>query len=498
MTVHPITVHRCSSVAELGALAGARAAEVIADAIQARGRARVILAAAPSQSATLDALAGSDLDFTKVEFFHMDDYLGLGADAPQGFGNWLERHFISALPTGTTFHRIDATVEPEHSAAGYAAIMGEAAFDLTLCGLGVNGHLAFNDPPADFSDPLAARLVDLDLVSRQQQVDEGHFDDLDAVPAQAITVTIPRLLNAAHVVCSVPGAVKRQAVADTLAHDPDPLYPGTALKMHPDVHLYLDPQSDPDSGPDLGAEYFTAVTKLMARIRDEERAPVQRAAELLAEQIRADRLVHVYGPGGHSNLASQEIFFRAGGLMHISAMLDEGTLISSGALRSMAIERTPGYGRIVVDNYRLGPDDLLILVNAYGINSALIDAALRARELGVTLIGVSSRSHAERTAPDHPARHPSKANLHDLVDVHLDTKVPIGDAVITVEGALEPSGATSTFANAYTLNWLVLETLQLLAGSGVEVPMWRSGNAPGGDQANARFIDRFAGRVKWL
>lgn len=249
---------------------------------------------------------------------------------------------------------------------------------------------------------------------------------------------------------------------------------------------------------DLGGDYFTAVTTLMGRIRDEEPDAIARAADLMTEQIAADRLVHVYGPGGHSNLASQEIFFRAGGLMHISAMLDEGTLISSGALRSMAIERTPGYGRIVVDNYRLAGDDLLILVNAYGINSALIDAAQRARELGVTLIGVSSREHAEQTSPDHPARHPSRANLHDVVDVHIDTKVPIGDAVVQVEGALEKSGATSTFANAYALNWLVLETLSRLAARGHQVPMWRSGNAPGGDQANARFTAEFAGRVKLL
>lgn len=249
---------------------------------------------------------------------------------------------------------------------------------------------------------------------------------------------------------------------------------------------------------DWGNTYFDAVTSLMATIRDEEKDSVARAAEILAEQIAADRLVHIYGPGGHSNLASQEVFFRAGGLMHMSAMLDEGTLLSSGALRSMAIERTPGYGKVVVDNYHLGPGDVLILVNAYGINSALIDTALRARELGVTTIGISSRRHADSTAPDHPARHPTKHNLHDLVDAHIDTKVPIGDALIEVPGSLEASGPSSTFANAFTLNWLVLETIERLVDRGVEVPIWRSGNAPGGDEANGRFIDRFTTRVKHL
>src|SRR5690606_23386339 len=115
------------------------------------------------------------------------------------------------------------------------------------------------------------------------------------------------------------------------------------------------------------------------------------------------------------------VFFRAGGLMHVSAILDEGTLLSSGALRSMAVERLPGYGRIVIERAGIGIDDVLILVNAYGINAALIDAALTARARGATVIGVSSRGHAEQTAADHPARHPSGANLHDVVDLHIDT-----------------------------------------------------------------------------
>lgn len=250
--------------------------------------------------------------------------------------------------------------------------------------------------------------------------------------------------------------------------------------------------------PDVGAAYLARVTELMQLILTEESDRISAAADLLADQIAADRLVHVYGPGGHSNLASQEIFFRAGGLMHVSAILDEGTLLSSGALRSMAIERMPGYGRVVIDDRDLGDGDLLILVNAYGINAALIDAALRAHELGVHTIGVSSRRHAAETAPDHPARHPSGANLQDVVDLHLDTKVPVGDAVMEIPGVAERSGATSTFANAYTLNWLMLEATERLAVRGIEVPVWRSGNAPGGDEANGRFLHRFRNRVRQL
>lgn len=249
---------------------------------------------------------------------------------------------------------------------------------------------------------------------------------------------------------------------------------------------------------DACSGYLQSVTHLLARIHAEEAGAISRAAELLADQVAADRLVHVFGPGGHSNLAAQEVFFRAGGLMHMTAILDEGTLLSNGALRSMAIERNPGYGRIVVREHQLGRENLLVLVNAYGINTALIDAALEARDRGVATIGISSRAHAEQTAPEHPARHPSKANLHDVVDVAVDSKVPIGDAVVDVAGADERVAAISTFANAFVLNCLVIRTIEDLVARGHHPPIWRSGNAPGGDEANARFIDRFRGRVRAL
>jgi len=251
-------------------------------------------------------------------------------------------------------------------------------------------------------------------------------------------------------------------------------------------------------GDRLCQTYLGSVFSLMQSIHDEEKDALQAAAQKMAAQVAEDKLIHIFGPGGHSNLAAQELFFRAGGLMHINAILDEGTLLSNGALRSMAIERTPGYGRVVIENQGLGSGDLLILANAYGINASLIDAALTARERGVFLIGVSSRSHADQTAADHPARHPSKQNLHDIVDISIDTKVPIGDAVIKVPGVSENVSAVSTFANAFALNCLVLRTISCLGAMGEDPPVWRSGNAPGGDQANGRFLEKFRGRVRSL
>ncbi|MGO2047155.1 MAG: 6-phosphogluconolactonase [Brachybacterium tyrofermentans] len=241
----PLAIHALPTAQELGAAAAAAAAPILREAIAERGRARLMLAAAPSQSATLRALAADEgLDFSAIDCFHMDDYLGLSPDAPQGFGNWLE-HELFRLVTPHAFHRINVTADPEDAAAAYRDAMGEQPFDATLCGLGVNGHLAFNDPPADFTDPLSARVVELDHVSRQQQLDEGHFPSLDAVPVHAITVTIPRLLNARRIVASVPTAVKRQAVHDAVHQPISGAHPGTALRTHPDVHLFVDAEADP-------------------------------------------------------------------------------------------------------------------------------------------------------------------------------------------------------------------------------------------------------------
>lgn len=175
----------------------------------------------------------------------MDDYIGLPPDAPQGFANWLEREFVSHLPARPVFHRMEMDQAPDVAAARYAQAIGEAPFDLVLCGLGVNAHIAFNEPGCDLSDPEPVRVIAMDTASREQQVDEGHFPDLSAVPTHALTVTIPRVLHSTHLICSVPGAVKAEAVRATLELDPTPEVPGTALKLRPGVHLHLDSGSDP-------------------------------------------------------------------------------------------------------------------------------------------------------------------------------------------------------------------------------------------------------------
>lgn len=244
--------------------------------------------------------------------------------------------------------------------------------------------------------------------------------------------------------------------------------------------------------------YYKEVIGIIDDIHENEKERIIEAARVIAEHVKKDKLIHIWGPGGHSNLAAMEIFFRAGGLMHVNAILNTETMLSVGALKSMQVERLPGYGKIVVDDYGIGEGDLLIVANAYGINSATIDAALQAKENGATVIGISSHEHEKNCPKDHVARHPSKSNLHEIVDYTVDCKIRVGDAVIKLPGFEQKIGALSTFANAYVLNCIVIEAINMMVDEGVKPPVWMSGNAPGGDEWNEQFMHRFRDKIRML
>jgi glucosamine-6-phosphate deaminase len=229
---------------------GAAAARDIGDALARRladqRGARVIFASAPSQEATLRHLAKyPGIDWTRVTAFHMDEYLGLAPDTPQRFGTWLRRALLDHVPVGTA-HLIDPGAGPSAVVDEYAALLAAAPIDLVCLGIGVNGHIAFNDPPADFNDPALVKVVTLDQASRTQQVDDGCFAALDEVPTQAVTLTIPALLSGAELFCMVPGAQKKHAVTEALHGPVTGLVPASALRTHPRCSIYLDKESAPD------------------------------------------------------------------------------------------------------------------------------------------------------------------------------------------------------------------------------------------------------------
>jgi glucosamine-6-phosphate deaminase len=209
---------------------------------------RMIFAAAPSQSEMLAALVGmKGIDWGRVTGFHMDEYLGLAADAPQRFGLWLRRAIFDRLPFGEV-HLLEPGEDPGSAAKAYAERLDVAPIDIVCCGIGTNGHLAFNDPPADLNDAADVKMVALDAACRQQQVDDECFASFDEVPTHALTLTVPRLLASNRVFCCVPGAIKKKAVLRTLRDPISGLVPATALRTHPNWSLYL----DEDSAVDLG------------------------------------------------------------------------------------------------------------------------------------------------------------------------------------------------------------------------------------------------------
>lgn len=239
-SIEQSAIHVCDSVAELGQLAAAHIAQEIRARLQSQPVIRMIFAAAPSQSAMLHALAKAEnVDWTRVEAFHMDEYIGLPVRAPQLFGEWLNREFFSRV-TLRGVYLIHPIASPEVCARSYTALLAQAPIDIVCLGIGMNGHIAFNDPPADFQEPNDVRVVELDKASRMQQVKEGLFDELDGVPTHAITLSIPRLLRAERLFCCVPGELKRAAVARAFNGPIDPDCPASILRRHPDCTVYLD------------------------------------------------------------------------------------------------------------------------------------------------------------------------------------------------------------------------------------------------------------------
>jgi glucosamine-6-phosphate deaminase len=227
----------------LAAAAAAQASAAIRRAVAARGHARVLAATGASQIPFLAALIEMPgIAWKSVELFHLDEYIGL----PDTHGASFRRYLLDRLvaPTGIgTFHGLDGTADPATVCREVGARLSAAPVDVAFVGIGENGHLAFNDPPADFETTVPYLVVTLDEACRRQQVGEGWFPDFASVPARAISVSCRQLLTAREIVCVVPDARKAWAVKATCDGDITPLAPASILRTHPDVSLYLNPGS---------------------------------------------------------------------------------------------------------------------------------------------------------------------------------------------------------------------------------------------------------------
>lgn len=248
--------------------------------------------------------------------------------------------------------------------------------------------------------------------------------------------------------------------------------------------------------PDLG--YLDATIALMRKIEVEQRENIEKAADLMVEAIAADRLIHVYGGGGHTTLVMGEMFFRAGGLANINPIMETGLSVFNQALKYLELERCVNYGRSIVKYYRLEPGDLLIIFHNIGINPATIDAALEAKERGAKIIAVSSSKWQNEMPPDHFIRHPSRKNLFDLADVCIDDYNAVGDCAVRVPGFDTPIAPNSNVIDFFIAHRLEIEAVKRCVARGIEPPVWRSANAPGGDEFNAHYVAKYLPRVKSL
>ncbi len=242
--VEGLPVYVFETRTEMGEAAADEAAQVIREAIGKNGVANVIFAAAPSQADMLDALIKQDVDWTRVRGFHQDEYIGLDPNHPAGFGNFMRRYIFDKLPFKELYYLQCEPDKADEKCAEYSELLKKYPPDLIFLGVGENGHLAFNDPAvADFEDPKQVKIVDLDMVCRNQQVNDGCFDKLEDVPQQALTLTMSQLLSVPRAITVVPTALKAQAIANALKSEISTACPASVLRRHKGASLYLDRDS---------------------------------------------------------------------------------------------------------------------------------------------------------------------------------------------------------------------------------------------------------------
>ena len=231
--------------AEMGASAASEIKAAILSLLETKETINMIFAAAPSQNEVLASLANDkEIPWNRVNAFHMDEYIGLSPEAPQGFGNFLKAHIFGLADFKSVHYINPAATDAAAECERYAALLREYPTDIVVMGIGENGHVAFNDPPvADFADPKAVKPVALDEICRNQQVNDGCFAHIDDVPKTAITLTVPTLFAGKQLFCIVPAKTKANAVRATLMGEIGEACPATVLRRHTNAVLYLDGDS---------------------------------------------------------------------------------------------------------------------------------------------------------------------------------------------------------------------------------------------------------------
>ena len=244
--------------------------------------------------------------------------------------------------------------------------------------------------------------------------------------------------------------------------------------------------------------YVDNAIKNIREVAEKQADNIHAAAELMADAIANDRLISVYGGGGHTTLCMGEMFFRAGGLCNINPIMETGLSVFNQALKYLELERTVNYGSAIVKYYDLQKDDVLIIFHNIGINPATIDAAMEAKKAGAKIIAVSSSAWQEGMPKDHFIRHPNKKNLFDYADVCIDDYNPVGDCIVNIPGMGTPIAPVSNVVDFTIAHLLEIETCHICMERGIQPPVWMSANTPEGDAYNAENLKKYKNRIKMM
>ena len=239
--------------------------------------------------------------------------------------------------------------------------------------------------------------------------------------------------------------------------------------------------------------YFDMLRDLLIQAERENATTIQKLAETIARSIASGGVLHIFGTG-HGHMLAEELFYRAGGLVPVNAILDSTLMLHESALSSSQAERLPGYAEVVLSRYRVEPGETMIIASNSGRNSVPIEMAIAAKARGLHVAALTSLAHANA----QPSRHPSGEHLHELADFVLDNCGVVGDASLTVEGLAEPIAPTSTVVGVAILHSIVYAVVTQLVQKGVEPPIFTSANVGNSDEHNQQLLERYRGRLRHL
>lgn len=242
----------------------------------------------------------------------------------------------------------------------------------------------------------------------------------------------------------------------------------------------------------LYSDYYKSIQSILGKIHDGQSESIEQAAQFVSESILNSGIIHVFGCG-HSHMLAEEVFYRAGGLVPVNAILEPALMLHTGAVKSSVLERMEGYASLIFERYDIKGDDILFIISNSGINSVPIEMAIEAAHRGIKVIGITSSSYF-----NEKSRHSSGQLLYQIVDLYIDNCVCKGDAVLAVANSEIKIGPASSIAGMFIINSIFVQAIEILAKNGIVPPVYMSGNIEGGEEHNEKLVEKYGHRLKHI